>query len=134
MLIPTKFSGYQAGIRLYPGGGGSSGPAPQSSFEAMTGNKPTNMQGGSLGGSAQAMGFPKAAQNTTGGFNATNYMSTTGEPIPWYSQAANYNLPDAQKARAIAGVTSTGPTPSMTGGVSTGGVSTQTNTTPSEVG
>jgi len=46
MLIPTKFSGYQAGIRLYPGGGGSSGgPAPQSSFEAMTGKKPTGTQG-----------------------------------------------------------------------------------------
>lgn len=25
MLIPTKFSGYQAGIRLYPGGGGGGG-------------------------------------------------------------------------------------------------------------
>lgn len=51
MLIPTKFSGYQAGIRLYPGGGGSSGgPAPQSSFEAMTGRSATDMQGRSLGG------------------------------------------------------------------------------------
>ena len=45
MLIPTKFSGYQAGIRLYPGGGGSSGPAPQSSFEAMTGRSATGTQG-----------------------------------------------------------------------------------------
>lgn len=134
MLIPTKFSGYQAGIRLYPGGGGSSGPAPQSSFEAMTGSKPTNMQGNSLGGSAQAMGFPQAAQNTAGGFNAGNYTSTTGNPIPWYSQAANYNLPDAQRARVIAGETSTGPTPSTTGGVSTGGTSTLTDTTPSETG
>ena len=46
MLIPTKFSGYQAGIRFYPGGGGgSSGPAPQSSFEAMTGKSATGTQG-----------------------------------------------------------------------------------------
>lgn len=51
MLIPTKFSGYQAGIRLYPGGGGGSGgPAPQSSFEAMTGKNATDMQGRPLGG------------------------------------------------------------------------------------
>jgi len=36
MLIPTKFNGYQAGIRLYPSGGGSGGPpAPQNSWEAM---------------------------------------------------------------------------------------------------
>ena len=46
MLIPTKFNGYQAGIRLYPGGGGGSGgPAPQSSFEAMTGRSATGTQG-----------------------------------------------------------------------------------------
>ncbi len=36
MLIPTKFSGYQAGIRLYPGGGGGGAPAPTSSQEAMS--------------------------------------------------------------------------------------------------
>ena len=60
-----------------------------------------------------------APQDTTGGFgfNAGNYMSTTGTPIPWYLQAENYNLPDAQKARVIAGVNSTGPTASMTGGM-----------------
>jgi len=60
-----------------------------------------------------------APQDTTGGFgfNAGNYMSATGTPIPWYLQAANYNLPDAQKARVIAGVNSTGPTASMTGGM-----------------
>jgi len=60
-----------------------------------------------------------APQNNTGGFgfNAGNYMSATGTPIPWYLQAANYNLPDAQKARVIAGVNSTGPTASMTGGM-----------------
>ena len=60
-----------------------------------------------------------APQDTTGGFgfNAGNYMSTTGTPIPWYLQTENYNLPDAQKARAIAGVNSTGPTASMTGGM-----------------
>lgn len=41
MLIPTKFSGYQTGIRLYPGGGGGNEPTPQSSFEAMTGRSAT---------------------------------------------------------------------------------------------
>ena len=35
MLIPTKFNGYQAGIRLYPGGGGGGPAAPQTSQEAM---------------------------------------------------------------------------------------------------
>ena len=37
MLIPTKFNGYQAGIRLYPSGGGGGGlAAPQTSQEAMS--------------------------------------------------------------------------------------------------
>jgi len=41
MLIPTKFNGYQAGIRLYPSGGGSGGPpAPQNSQEAMARGSP----------------------------------------------------------------------------------------------
>ena len=35
MLIPTKFNGYQAGIRLSPGGGGGGPAAPQTSQEAM---------------------------------------------------------------------------------------------------
>jgi hypothetical protein len=48
-----------------------------------------------------------------GGFNAANYTSTTGEPIPWYSQAANVALPDAGKARAAAGVTSAAAIPSI---------------------
>ena len=47
--------------------------------------------------------------STSSGFNAANYTSTTGEAIPWYSQANNVALPDAQKARTAAGVTSSAP-------------------------
>lgn len=39
------------------------------------------------------------------GFNAMNYISASGEGIPWYQQTANVNLPDAKKAAVIAGVT-----------------------------
>lgn len=47
MLIPTKFNGYQAGIRLYPSGGGSGGPAaPQNSQEAMSRGMATSDMGG----------------------------------------------------------------------------------------
>lgn len=55
----------------------------------------------------------KVTEAPDSSFNAMNYVSATGEGIPWYSQAANYNLPDAAKARAIAGVTSSAATPSI---------------------
>ena len=47
-------------------------------------------------------------------FNAADYTSTSGTGIPWYSQTANVALPDAAKARAIAGVTSATPIQSQT--------------------
>ena len=47
-------------------------------------------------------------------FNAGDYTSTSGTGIPWYSQTANVALPDAAKARAIAGVTSATPIQSQT--------------------
>jgi hypothetical protein len=52
MLIPTKFNGYQAGIRLYPSGGGGGGlAAPQTSQEAMSrGMATVDMQGRPLYG------------------------------------------------------------------------------------
>jgi hypothetical protein len=46
-------------------------------------------------------------------FNAANYASPTGGSVPWYSQTDSYNLPDAAKARAVAGVTSSAATPSV---------------------
>jgi len=53
------------------------------------------------------------AETPSFGFNAANYMSPTGEGIPWYSQTDNYNLPDAAMARTVAGVSSTAPTASI---------------------
>ena len=52
MLIPNKFNGYQAGIRLYPSGGGGGGlAAPQTSQEAMSrGMATVDMQGRPLYG------------------------------------------------------------------------------------
>jgi len=44
---------------------------------------------------------PLPAANT-GGFNAMNYTQ------PWYMQEANYNLPDAAKARAVSGLAAGG--------------------------
>jgi hypothetical protein len=45
--------------------------------------------------------LPNPAANT-GGFNAMNYNQ------PWYMQEANYNMPDAAKARAVSGLAAGG--------------------------
>lgn len=47
-------------------------------------------------------------------FNAADYTSKSGTAIPWYSQTANAALPDAAKARTVAGVTSATPIQSQT--------------------
>lgn len=46
-----------------------------------------------------------AEDTGSSGFNAMNYISAAGTPIPWYQQTANVDLPDAKKAATIAGVT-----------------------------
>lgn len=47
-------------------------------------------------------------------FNAADYTDPQGKAIPWYSQTANAALPDAAKARTVAGVTSATPIQSQT--------------------
>jgi len=47
-------------------------------------------------------------------FNAADYTDPQGKAIPWYSQTANAALPDAAKARTVAGVTSAAPIQSQT--------------------
>jgi hypothetical protein len=47
-------------------------------------------------------------------FNAADYTDPQGKAIPWYSQTANAALPDAAKARTVAGVTSATPIKSQT--------------------
>ena len=47
-------------------------------------------------------------------FNAADYTDTQGKAIPWYSQTSNVALPDAAKARTVAGVTNAAPIQSQT--------------------
>lgn len=51
------------------------------------------------------MAAVNAGDTGSSGFNAMNYVSAAGTPIPWYQQTANVALPDAKKAAVIAGVT-----------------------------
>jgi len=77
MIIPSKHSGYQAGIRLYQGGGGGGAPA-ESSVQApaapVTVAPPSNP-------------WDKLAVNTEQGYNTLQSM----KGVPWEKSGSGYN-------------------------------------------
>ena len=77
MIIPSKHSGYQAGIRLYQGGGGGGAPA-ESSVQApaapVTVAPPSNP-------------WDTSAVNTEQGYNTLQSM----KGVPWEKSGSGYN-------------------------------------------
>jgi hypothetical protein len=71
MIIPTKFNGYQAGIRLYPsGGGGNFNAVPQSYADGGTVSF--------MGGGGTNSYYNQISGQMSGGANKTNTTSSGG--------------------------------------------------------
>lgn len=87
MIIPNKHSGYQAGIRLYPMGGGGGGPSQPGMGDSQVGNT-----GGTTGvGTGISIPPPPAwsnmAVNTEQGYNTLQSM----RGVPWEKSGTAYN-------------------------------------------
>ena len=78
MIIPSKHSGYQAGIRLYPGGGGGGGAPAETAVQAPA--APTTV-------APPPNAWDKSAVNTQQGYNTLQSM----KGIPWEKAGTAYN-------------------------------------------
>jgi hypothetical protein len=95
MIIPNKYSGYQAGIRLYPGGGGGGGGGDGGTGDAASAAGGAAGPGASGTGNGTAAGGGDSGSAGGDGFNTpyvppvTNTGSGGGftTPTPWNAGA-----------------------------------------------
>jgi len=101
MIIPSKYSGYQAGIRLYPGGGGGGAPAetapsaPPPPPDRMTSAAPPPMfqtygSGDRTGSLVQAGGGMRPSQSD---YSRPIYDPNYADNITGYQQSSQFYQP-----------------------------------------